>query len=126
MGNSNLRTEQPHNKEEAYIHTKKHFKHHDSSCQDAHKKHKGKQPRQSIFSRSQQSYCNRPEKNKLAEAQDMGHKIAMMNTVENLKEDMNKCLSKDQEKANVQLSEKVKRQQRNTISKEKSKLRKKH
>jgi len=56
----------------------------------------------------------------------MGHKIAMMNTVENLKEDMNKCLSKDQEKANVQLSEKVKRQQRNTISKEKSKLRKKH
>lgn len=71
-----------------------------------------------ISSRSQQSYCNRPEKNKLAEAQDMGHKIAMMDIVETLKEDMNKCLSKDQEKANMQLSEKVERQQRNRTSKE--------
>ena len=112
MDNSNSKTEHPHNKEET-IHL------HQETCKNL----KDKQPRPHDSSRSQQSRSNRPKKNTLAEAQGMGHKIAITNIFKNLKEDMHKCLNKDQENANMRLNEiiqdtKVERQQRNRISKE--------
>jgi hypothetical protein len=51
--------------------------------------------RQYNSSRTQQSYCSRPEKSNLAKTEDKELSIAVMNKFKDMREDMDKCFSED-------------------------------